>query len=189
VGVLGLAAAGLFWARPWQTAVEEQKAPPRAAADEAVHDNTPTRVTWHVESDPPGAEVWVDGERVGDVTPLDVVLDRSEELVRVEVRLADHRVRVFDVAPLGDHSFAVELVPSKPAYTQMATATPSEARPAANPDDTSKSARRKGSKASDTKPGATGSTGGTTGASTTETQPSGFKPMPDFGGKRSGSEP
>lgn len=185
VAVLGLAAVGLAWARPWQAPAQEEKEPPRVAADEALRDAAPTSVTWHVESDPPGAEVWVDGERVGDVTPLDVVLDRSDALVRVEVRLADHRARIFDVAPLGDHSFAVELVPSRPSYTQMATSTPPQANPAAGTDDVAKRARRKGNKVNDVTPGATE----TTSKSTTSTQPSGFKPMPDFGGKKSGSEP
>jgi hypothetical protein len=196
LAVAAVAGVALLWGQPWQRASPETRAPSRDAAVERAEDRpqdlvevAPARVTWHMESDPPGAEVWVDDQRIGDVTPLDVVLDRGDTIVRVEVRLAEHRTRTFDLAPLGDHSFSVELVPSPPVHTQMATAVSTGATSESDPPGKRSNGRKKAGKSGDDATAAKGDAAQGGAKSATDTQPSGFKPMPDFGGERREGDP
>ena len=73
--------------------------------------------TLPVTSDPPGAAVLLDGERVKGVTPLEIVIDPGEAHV-VVVRLEGHRPREVTLAPgEAPSEITVKLEPAGPLGT------------------------------------------------------------------------
>ncbi len=68
-------------------------------------------VHWFFSSDPAGAEIWIDGQRIADVTPARVEVPRGERPLNVELRLAGYRPMRISIPPLSDQAFAYQLEP------------------------------------------------------------------------------
>ncbi len=125
--VLSFAAAGaLLPQRNRAGAPVPDPATPTAEIAPATAAAVATAVTLSIDTNPPGAEVLVDGEPRG-VSPSKVTIDRSARAKTIEFRLAGHRSSTQSLVPDVDQKLVVNLVPL-PTATPSATAS-SAARP------------------------------------------------------------
>ena len=96
------------------TAEADSPAPPASLASTEFAAPTgeqpePGQVRWYISSDPPGAKVIIDGRAHESPTPTSVHVPVGEQPVRIELHLAGHQVRVAELTPVNDQSFAFPL--------------------------------------------------------------------------------
>jgi hypothetical protein len=134
--MLAGAATGATWwlrqpAKPQPTPVPPvHPAPAPAPAGELAAPALPSpSVTVHVDSEPPGAEVSVDGEaRPRGRTPLSLALPRSNDQRRLSLTAPGHLVASLDLIPNSDGELRVKLKPS-PGRPGPARSNGKQARP------------------------------------------------------------
>jgi eukaryotic-like serine/threonine-protein kinase len=97
-------------------------------ADDAGAASTPpedTRIVWTIVSEPAGAEVWLDDQRVG-VTPHLVRLGRSDQAHQLRLRLEGYEEERWSQTPAEDRllSRSLKAIPKKPRWRPRPAPTP-----------------------------------------------------------------